>query len=229
MKNILGEKPTGKLDGRVYEAVRFVPDSAIADKHILDIGCGFGWCAVNFLERGAAYFLGIEITDTDLEAARKYVHSSNAKFEVGSAIDIPSTDQKFDTVVCWEVIEHIPSHTEPKMFEEVARVLKPGGHFYLSTPHAALQANLLDPAWWLIHHRHYSKATLAEFGKKHGLRLTHCEVKAGWWMTIGLLNFYISKWILRRHQLASDLFQRKITEEYARDGFANIFVEYTKI
>jgi hypothetical protein len=48
-------------------------------------------------------------------------------------------------------------------------------------------------------------------------------------MTIGLLNFYISKWILRRHQLASDLFQRKITEEYARDGFANIFVEYTKI
>jgi glycosyltransferase involved in cell wall biosynthesis/SAM-dependent methyltransferase len=47
----------------------------------------------------------------------------------------PYTDAYFDTVLCCELIEHLPSDPMHMMFE-VNRVLKPGGHLVLTTPNA---------------------------------------------------------------------------------------------
>lgn len=45
----------------------------------------------------------------------------------------PYPDESFDTVLCGELIEHLPS--DPMhMMSEVNRILKPGGHFVLTTP-----------------------------------------------------------------------------------------------
>jgi SAM-dependent methyltransferase len=45
----------------------------------------------------------------------------------------PYSDEYFDTVLCGELIEHLPS--DPMhMMSEVNRILKPGGHFVLTTP-----------------------------------------------------------------------------------------------
>ena len=45
----------------------------------------------------------------------------------------PYADQSFDTIVCGELVEHLfgdPMH----MMSEVNRILKPGGHFVITTP-----------------------------------------------------------------------------------------------
>ncbi len=55
-------------------------------------------------------------------------------FLVAGAGDLPFPDGSFDTVVMWEVLEHIPPGTEPQAFAEIARVLRPGGRLHLSTP-----------------------------------------------------------------------------------------------
>ncbi len=48
----------------------------------------------------------------------------------------PYPDESFDTVVCGELIEHLP--TDPMhLLGEVNRILKPGGHLLLTTPNAA--------------------------------------------------------------------------------------------
>ena len=48
----------------------------------------------------------------------------------------PYADQSFDTVLCCELIEHLPS--DPMhMMSEINRVLKPGGHLVLTTPNIA--------------------------------------------------------------------------------------------
>lgn len=75
-------------------------------------------------------------------------------------MELPFENESFDTVVCWEVIEHLPENSEHALFVEVNRVLKVGGAFSLSTPHDSLVSKLLDPAWWLMSHRHYSKGSL---------------------------------------------------------------------
>ena len=48
-------------------------------------------------------------------------------------MDLPFGDRSFETVFSSQVLEHVP---EPwRMVEDMARVLKPGGHLILTAPH----------------------------------------------------------------------------------------------
>ena len=51
---------------------------------------------------------------------------------VGSATNIPCVDNEFDLVIAQEVLEHI--NDPRKAVEEIHRVLKQGGYFYLQLP-----------------------------------------------------------------------------------------------
>ena len=229
MKNILDEKPSNDLIGRLLASVQFVKDEDVKDKRVLNIGCGFGWCELNFLGRGVQQMTGMEISESDLKTAREHVRDEKINFCVGSAVKLPFPDRSFDTVVSWEVIEHIPKNTENKMFAEVARVLKSGGVFYLSTP-TSFFSNMLDPAWWLIGHRHYSRQQLAAYAKKNGFEVRGVKIKGKWWALFSILNMYVSKWILRRGPLFQDIFSQKEHEEYMTDdGFSDIFIKVKKV
>jgi SAM-dependent methyltransferase len=145
---------------------------------------------------------------------------------VGSAAALPFPDESFDTVVCWEVLEHIPPDSEPTAFREIHRVLRPGGVLYLSTPYASGIARLLDPAWWLIGHRHYRKRALAEFAGAAGLEVELLEVRGGLWQIVGILNLYIAKWVFRREPFLEDAVNRRMDREFSRpSGYANAFLK----
>ena len=51
---------------------------------------------------------------------------------VGSVLAIPCSDNEFDLVIAQEVLEHVKDPR--KAVEEIFRVLKQGGHFYLQLP-----------------------------------------------------------------------------------------------
>jgi ubiquinone/menaquinone biosynthesis C-methylase UbiE len=229
MKNTLNDKPSEKLNGRLIANVGFIDNKNIKGKNILDIGCGYGWCELNFISRGAKKVTGIEISDEDLKTAVNNIKNKNIIFKVGSAINLPFKDHEFDTVVCWEVIEHIPKDTENKMFKEVYRVLKPKGSFYLSTPYKNFFSNIFDPAWWLIGHRHYSLKQLEYFAKKNKFSVVSYEIKGKFWSILSILNMYFSKWVFRRRPFWTNYIQSKDNEEYKiKNGFVNIFVKYIK-
>jgi len=80
--------------------------------------------------------------------------------------DLPFDDNTFDVVTLWAVIEHIPIGYELATLKEIKRVLKPGGYLFLSTMNKNFLSNLLDPAYWLVGHRHYTKYQL----KKNAIR-----------------------------------------------------------
>jgi len=228
MKNILNEKPGNKLNGRLKFSVKLVKDEDVKNKQILDIGCGFGWFELNALNRGVKQISGIEISAEDLKTA-KTIKDKRAIFKVGGALELPFNDNYFDTVVAWEVIEHIPKNTEDKMFKEVQRVLKKNGKFYLSTPYSSFFSTITDPAWWLIGHRHYSRDKLVVLSKKRNLKVKEVYIKGRYWNLLEQLNMYFSKWVLRRRPLLENLFKKKENEEYkGRNGFMNIFVKYEK-
>ncbi len=229
MKNILNEKPTGMLHGRLLEAIRFVATEDIKSKKVLDIGCGYGWCEIDFLKRGVKKIVGTEITTSDLKTAKKYIKNPKAEFVVAGATKLPFPDNSFDTVVSWEVIEHIPKNSENQMFSEVNRVLKKGGTFYLSTPFRHIISNSLDPAWWLIGHRHYSKKQLTDYAKRNGFKVEKSYVKGRFFQAYAWVDMYIWKWIFKRRAFYTKKLDEKIDREYDLEGgYANIFVKFRK-
>lgn len=52
--------------------------------------------------------------------------------QICNALDLPFKNKSFDTYCCFGVLEHVNSPQQ--LFKEAQRVLKKGGHIYLSTP-----------------------------------------------------------------------------------------------
>lgn len=97
----------------------------------LDIGCGGGMNVKRMLElspEGKA--AGIDISEESVKKSRKVNQNELGKrcsIKKGSADSIPYKDERFDVVTAFETIYFWPDI--PKAFQEVMRVLKPGGTF----------------------------------------------------------------------------------------------------
>jgi len=229
VKNVLSEQPTDALRGRLAYTVDWVQEEDLRDKVILDIGCGYGWFEYHALQRDVRKIIGIEQTEEDLKTAKDHLNDRRLEFRTGSALELPFPNETFDTVVAWEVIEHIPKNTEPQMLREVHRVLRPGGKFYLSTPYQSILSNITDPAWWLIGHRHYLESHLLELGGQNGFDVLETVPRAGYWAILASVDMYFSKWVLRRRPLLESFTAPRETAEFAKDrGFVNLFAKYRK-
>lgn len=228
MKNLIGEKPSDKLSGRLKKTFEFVDNKDIKGKIILDIGCGYGWFEYHSLKKGAKKIIGVEISEEDLSTIKKYITAKNFEAKIGHASNIPVKNSSVDTVVSWEVIEHIPKKSENDFFSEVSRILKKNGTFYLSTPHHHLFSTYLDPAFWLVGHRHYSKNDLIEYGERSGFVVEKIVVLGGIWTALSIINMYISKWVFRRPHFGKNFFAIRVNNEYTKQGFYNVFVKYRK-
>jgi 2-polyprenyl-3-methyl-5-hydroxy-6-metoxy-1,4-benzoquinol methylase len=224
MRNVVDERPTRDLHGRLAWSRSFVDPADVSGRDVLDIGCGFGWFELFALDGGARSVTGIEPTEHDLGTVRTHIDDERVTFAVASAVELPFEDESFDTVVCWEVLEHLPAETEQAAFCEIARVLRPGGALYLSTPHAAPLPTLTDPAWWLIGHRHYSRERLASFAANAGLSVEVLEARGRGWSIFEMLDLYVSKWILRRPPVFGERVRERADREWERKGFANLFL-----
>ncbi len=227
MKNVVNEKPRLEQHGRTKFNIDFVSKADMVNKSILDVGCGYGWFELACVNKKCFKVVGIEPSEKDLLTARKNIKNPQIKFIKGSALSLPFNDNQFDTVVSWEVIEHIPQKTERQMFKEISRVLKPNGTFYLSTPNKSFFSNVFDPAWWLTGHRHYSLKKIKEIGKKSNFKITDSIIKGAWWEIFYVLNLYISKWIFRRDQFFVNYFNKKVDQEFKNKiGFTTVFCKF---
>jgi SAM-dependent methyltransferase len=230
MRNILNEPTPSELHGRLkFTVEEFVDVADVQNKDVLDVGCGYGFFELWAAKKGVRHITGIDMTPEDLKTASRYVQFPNVAFRQGSAIEIPLETGTCDTVVSWEVIEHIPKKTEPVMFREVHRVLRPGGVFYLSTPNRAIRSILGDPTYWMINHRHYSLRFFQDLATGAGFRVVKHATKAGLGEILDAWNLYVSKWIFRRDRFLKTRSQALTDYDYARrSGFNTLFVKFAK-
>lgn len=226
MRNLLDERPSGDLYGIQAHATRLVAADDLADRIVLDVGCGFGWFELYALQHGARRVIGLEPDDSQLETARQHVGDGRATFTVASATSMPLPDESVDTLVCWEVLEHLPKGSEPTAFAEFRRVLRPGGALYLSTPYASWRARVFDPAWWLTAHRHYRLDQLERFAVDAGLEPNMIEARGGAWQIFAILNMYVAKWVFRRPPFLGPTIGRRWDDELRKPGgYANCFLK----
>jgi SAM-dependent methyltransferase len=108
----------------------------LTGKRILEIGCGRGGFAC-WLSLQPAQPFSITAADFSSMAVRKAQafaaeRGITVKWEVMDIQRIAQPDSTFDTVISCETVEHIPDPFQA--VRELARVLKPGGRLFLSTP-----------------------------------------------------------------------------------------------
>ena len=95
---------------------------------VIDIGCGPGWLLNAMRERGWAV-CGTEMSESAAAFARE---TMNLPVESKELRDLGFADGRFDAVLLWHVLEHDP---EPEILvAEIARILKPGGVFFVGIP-----------------------------------------------------------------------------------------------
>jgi SAM-dependent methyltransferase len=226
VRNLVDERPTLDLHGGPAFARTFVDREDLQGCRVLDIGCGFGWFELVALDEHAKQIAAIEPTSRDLATAQTHITDPRVTFHVASATALPFDDSSFDTVVCWEVLEHLPLRSEPQAFAEIARVLAPDGVLYLSTPSADLRSRVTDPAWWLTNHRHYTPERLRELALGAGLSVERLIAKGGWWQIAAMTDLYVAKWIFRRRPFAEDALNRRVNREWSSSGgFTNLYLK----
>jgi len=99
----------------------------VKGKRVLDIGCGTGRCIKTLIDKGAI-ITGCDISPEMLKIAKKKF--LNVEFAEGDIENLPFKDDCFDVVLASFLIVHLKSLQ--KAFDEVYRVLKPGGIFILT-------------------------------------------------------------------------------------------------
>jgi ubiquinone/menaquinone biosynthesis C-methylase UbiE len=101
---------------------------------VLEVGCGRGGFAM-WLSKKMPQFriVGLDFSLAAIEIARESAatQESSVEFVQGDAEALPFGDAQFDLIISCECMEHVPH--PPQMAKEMARVLKPGGRFCLTT------------------------------------------------------------------------------------------------
>lgn len=100
--------------------------------HVLDVGCSEGYFTRRFAEV-AESVAGVDISPKTIEIAiDKRKEKGDITYLCGSVLDLDFEDASFDKVVCFSVLQYLNSKSDSqKAFNELARVLKPGGMAYV--------------------------------------------------------------------------------------------------
>ena len=114
------------LDEAFLEAVGDTDLGACAE-----ICCG-GAEAFQLLDARVKRGIGIDVSVSMLEAARARFPSEHYFFAQGDATILPLRDNVLDSVFMFGGIHHV--NDRAKLFQEIFRVLKPGGKFYWREP-----------------------------------------------------------------------------------------------
>lgn len=104
------------------------------DDRILDIGCGGGANIARLLQRTLqGSVTGIDFSPVSVRKSTKVnvkaIREGRCKVLEGNVVNLPFTDGSFDVVTAFETIYFWPDIEH--CFNEVKRVLKPGGQFVI--------------------------------------------------------------------------------------------------
>lgn len=111
----------------------------------LELGCGIGAVSAFLADTYAMNVWGTDFDPEQIEIARTMQpESDHLHFRVEDAAHLTFEDASFDLVLSQNVFHHVPEWET--VVREVARVLRPGGHFiWLDLAFPKLIKNVLQP------------------------------------------------------------------------------------
>ncbi len=107
--------------------------SAVAERKLLDVGCGGGILSESLAQRGAQV-TGIDMGEAPLQVAKLHALESGVEvnYQRSTAEDFAGQHAgQYDIVTCLEMLEHVPSPAS--VIQACADLAKPGADLYFST------------------------------------------------------------------------------------------------
>jgi SAM-dependent methyltransferase len=163
-----------RIEVNRYESLRLLEqaqEQIAAGSRVLDAGSGEG--------QYKPYFAHTNYTGVDL-AVGDVTWDYTGLDVVGDLSRLPFEDNAFDAAVCIQTMEHV---NEPmRVTNEIGRVLKPGGRYYLSAPMS-----------WHQHQKPHDFFRYTSFGFRHllensGMRVIEMRPMGGyfWFLSFNL-------------------------------------------
>jgi sarcosine/dimethylglycine N-methyltransferase len=167
-------EPTYDASQRSVEKMTTLPKNTSKDINAVDIGAGYGGTARYFSEKFGFPIdcLNISEAENDLNRKKNKERGLDGRVKVyyGNFEELPFEDNSYELAIAQDAILH--SANKKKVFEEVDRVLKPGGEFVFTDPMQADDApkdDVLKPILERIHLDHLgSVKQYREFAKALG-------------------------------------------------------------
>lgn len=121
------------------------------DYRILDIGCNYGSLIANLSKKGYRNVYGLDIDKESIEKGKKQNKLIAKKIQHYNGDRLPYSDNSFDVILMFDVIEHIPKISE-FLKREVHRVLRRGGTLVFQTPN-----KIINIPWEIINKKSLTK------------------------------------------------------------------------
>lgn len=103
----------------------------IAGRDVLDLGCNDGVLTARHQALGPRTLVGVDIDGPAIERARRNFGDQGIDFVVSGVDRIPLADESIDSILCFDVFEHVSRPAE--ILAECRRVLRPGGKMLIGT------------------------------------------------------------------------------------------------
>ena len=150
---ILSDNP---LHHRLLSAYVFAEKYISGD--VLELGCGEGRGIDIVLKKSKSFTAIDKISVVTERLSKKYKNEKFISSSFPPLINIE--DNSFDTIVTFQVIEHI--NNDNLFVEEIYRILRPGGKALITTPN--IEMTLTRNPW---HIREYTSKQLRDLCKKY--------------------------------------------------------------
>ncbi|MBM4437078.1 MAG: class I SAM-dependent methyltransferase [Actinobacteria bacterium] len=187
-------------------------DEELDGTRMLDAGCWNAPLGIYLCGREAhVTYVGVDLSAEALRAVRR--HDRDLRLaRVDLARGIPFAAASFDGVALIQTYEHLPRRTEDLAVRALARLVRPGGWFVLSTELNG-PMNFLDPAWY-FGHRHYWPRDVARVLEAAGLVIERQQVNGGPWQYLDMNAMYVVKHLLRRAYRTPAWLRARAEQEY---------------
>lgn len=139
-------RSTSGLDGAeewpAFQAL--LPD--LADKCVLDLGCGFGWHCRYARKQKARSVVGVDLSEQMLAQAKALTNDSGIQYRRSAVEDFEFQDSVFDVVISSLALHYVEGLGV--VCHNVYRALAVGGTFVLSVEHPVFTARAAQE-WYL--------------------------------------------------------------------------------
>ncbi|MEE2902883.1 MAG: class I SAM-dependent methyltransferase [Myxococcota bacterium] len=132
---------------RQYTLVEKLIDLGMsAQSNVLEIGCGVG--QVSALIAGTVtkgQIVSCDISPKSIEEAKKLnVMSKNIRFEAADMVVMDFTDQSFDFISMFDVLEHIPEEKLSEIFERLAAHMHQDTKLLINIPNPSFLETIIE-------------------------------------------------------------------------------------
>lgn len=162
-----GYYDNGNIGQNLWHFLKFKAIAFVLPKNpktLLDVGCADGYLLkkISALLPGTKIY-GVDVSRKLIETAK--LRSPKIKFAVADVHNLPFPNDKFDVILCTEVLEHLVS---PEIaLEEMKRVVKKGGSIIIELDSGNFLFKLIFGIWIIFFKgRVWRKAHLHSFNIK---------------------------------------------------------------